>query len=91
MTITLEKLRDRLRLDDFEYNNTQLEALMEEAKASLLAGTGIEESGVTEGTALDRLTDSFIVEYCRKGMFEGVDNIQALTSLAVQCEVLYHD
>ncbi len=89
MYITLDNLRDALSKDDLSYINDKLAPLKEVAIASLLPTTGLknEDGAVKEGSPLDKLTDQYIIEYCRAAL-DGVNNERMQFALLNQIQAL---
>ena len=89
MYISLDNLRDALSKDDLPFINSKLAPLKEEAIASLLPTVGLknENDEIQIGSELDRLSDRYIVEYCRAAL-DGVDNGRTILSLQVQIQAL---
>ncbi len=89
MYISIEQLRDAVSKDDLPFINAKLVLLKEEAISSLLPTTGLKNTGssIKVGSELDRLSDRYIVEYCRAAL-DGVDNERTILSLQVQIQAL---
>lgn len=88
MHIAIDELRDALSKDNLPYVNSKLERLIEEAKASLEPTTGLQYGAdVVKDSALDKLTDRYIVEYCRAAL-DDVDNARMILSLQIQIQAM---
>lgn len=92
MNISMAQVREALRKDDFEYNNSQIRRLMEAAKAAVYTDTGYDPHRCyipeENGAKFEILSDSYIIEYVR-AYIDQVDNDKILNTLAVQMEGLF--